>query len=112
MPSIMDIHKQIVNELRQMGEIEIFNPTNKSFLHNGYPDVYVKGRIFPSKDFISGTAFREKDGTITILNDHFIYYYKGFQLDQLGLCDPVIWYENFNLRKPQKQIDKCPCCGK
>jgi hypothetical protein len=110
--SLYEIHVGIVSELRKAGETEIYNPTKKSFLRDSCdPDVYVKGRAFPSEDFISGSAFREDDGSITIFQDHLAYCRPGFVIDQLGLCDPVLWYENGNLLKvvPQKKI--CPLCG-
>lgn len=102
MATISDIHCEIVKELQEkFGEVEIYNPTSRSFLYNSKstPDVYIKGVIFPSEDFVSGIAFKERDGTISILQDHLTCIYTGYTIDQLGLCDPVLWYENIKLLK-------------
>jgi len=115
MASVYDGHVKIVKKLKKMGEKGIYNPTSKSFMKKGeYPDVYVKSIPFPSEFFISGTAFQELDGTISIMHDHLAYYHTGYGLDDLGLCDPILWYENSNLlkKKETKVSKKCPHCGK
>jgi len=96
-----DIHKEFVYKLLARGET-IYNPLSETMLNHPCkcPDVYVKSRPFPSKDFICGTAWPRKDGTITI-NWDFVCYEDGFKEDELGLCDPILYYRNMDHLKAQ-----------
>jgi hypothetical protein len=118
--SLHQLHVDIVKQLQANGE-PIANPAApRSYLNEGGfcsgPDVYIKGRDFGTESFVSGSAIREKDGTYTICNDMLQYQRGPFTFDQLGLCDPVCWYENWNeidrRKKAKIPIQKtCPHCG-
>jgi len=99
-----DSHKMFVEKLLARGE-EIYNPTNETMLgiEGKYPKVYVKSRPFPSVDFICGYARPKKDGTVTIIWD-FGWYEDGFREDELGLCDPILFYKNSEYLKREAVV--------
>ena len=97
--SLAEIHDEIIGKICARGETEIFNPTGRTMM-TGYrarPFVYVKGRKYPSRDFICGHALYDKNNTIEIWYDFFCYAYTGFKIEELGLCDPAVWYDNLDL---------------
>jgi hypothetical protein len=106
----------IVKELEARGEV-VYNPCSKSML-NGRPKVYVKGRPFPSKEFLCGTAIREKDGTISVLAEAMadMIGVGGFKIEDLGLCDPVLYYANHDQKTyplktiQEKTMELCKDC--
>lgn len=77
---------------------QIFNPCTKSMLRDtdDVPKVYVKGRQFRTPDFICGSAIKEKDGSVSILPEAIadLIGIRGFKIEDLGLCDPVLFYAN------------------
>jgi hypothetical protein len=94
--TLAECHSEIVKELESRGET-VYNPVDRSMLRKGsHPKVYVKGRPFPSNEFLCGTAIREKDGTISILAESManLRGVGSFHLGDLGLCDPVLYYAN------------------
>jgi hypothetical protein len=117
--SLWQLHKEVVAELFARGE-PIWNPTQRTMLHSidDVPDVYAKGVPYPSKDLIIGAGLKEKDGTYSILGEHCTWHSTGYSIEQLGLCDPVVFYENANLLNRIKEAkdnplnNVCPCCGR
>jgi hypothetical protein len=106
--SIYDCHVEIVKCLEDKGETILQPIKTESWIKNGsrIPDIYVKGRPYPSKDFIIGHGIIEKDGSISIHGDFLSWEHKGFQLVDLGLCDPACVYENSNLlREADEELE-------
>jgi len=97
MPSLRDCHIAVVKELQARGEA-IYNPCAKSMLSHerDVPKVYVKGRQFRTPEFVCGSAIMEKDGSVSILPEAMadLIGIRGFKIEDLGLCDPVLFYAN------------------
>jgi hypothetical protein len=112
----MECHEEVVAELIARGET-IYKPTpRKSFLtkYHRYPDIYLKSMPFPSKEFRAGSGMKGKDGTYTIIGEHFTWFITGLKIEELGLCDPVVGYANCDLLREieERKIPRCPTCGR
>lgn len=108
--TLAECHKEIVDELVGRCE-EVYNPCIK--LMGGTPDVYVKGKQFRTREFICGTAIRMKNGTISIIPEPMadLVGFEGFDIKDLGLCDPVCYYANgdaktYPLREPETETTR------
>jgi hypothetical protein len=107
--SIYDCHVEVVECLKKKGETILQPLKSEPWIKNGtrIPDIYVKGYLYPSKDFIIGHGIIEKDGSISIHGDFLSWEHNGFKLDDLGLCDPACVYENSNLlREADEELEK------
>jgi hypothetical protein len=115
--TLADIHLEIVNKLRERGET-VYNPCQESMLGDGSsPKAYVKKWPFGTKGFLCGTATWNKDGSINLLPESMadLIGEGPFQLEELGLCDPVLFYakddrERYPLKSEEKSPDEETLC--
>jgi hypothetical protein len=117
MPTIAEGHSEIVKKLRERGEA-VWSP-NPEFDRRRQPSVYVKARKFGTREWLSGTAFRNDDGTVNISAESIadLVGEGPFKLSELGLCDPICGYASGDPKTyPEyhpvpKRPKKCPTCG-
>jgi hypothetical protein len=117
MPTIAEGHSEIVKKLRERGEA-VWSP-NPEFDRRRQPGVYVKARKFGTREWLSGTAFRNDDGTFNVSGDSMadLIGEGPFKLSELGLCDPICGYASGDPKTyPEyhpvpKRPKKCPTCG-
>jgi hypothetical protein len=117
--SIWDLHLKLVKKLKDRGEKVLtypgVEPMDKGNGPFKAPSVYNKLHPFPHKHFQAGTGIEEKDGTISIIYDHMIGEWCGFDIKDVGLCDASLIYANDRvleeLEANKKVVNKCPACG-
>lgn len=104
--SVMEIHLEWVQKLKEQGEV-ILQP--KHGLPTGSIKGYIKSQI-PHKD--AGAIFQDKYGTFGLFGDMGLLHILGIKWDELGLCDSRCWYEWMSPEtyKPKTET-RCPYCG-
>lgn len=76
----------------------------------GTPEIYIKDRSFPSEEFKVGSGLKAKDGTFELIGEHLTWIISGLSIEELGLCDPAVEYENYDLLHPRKRYKTCSHC--